>query len=259
MDSLASFNREEDWRERKRLKTNIFQKWLHVEEMPSFLPRPISSQSVGCKWGKEISSQESRVCPWRQAGHRRVPCVQGRRNSWRHRSGPHITLQTCPRANSPYILCDRRKLGCHTESTVHLLRALDAPGNNFSICWSFWAWGKNSFSHQLCCHCPCVTTEGQWPHVPVCLQTPPTPSSAVPRTKKCLRIPLPSLQSTASTCHCGPLLWAGVSLITGILLSAPQPQSGPKDHPAPTTTATACSQTTLHWGGHTHLHLYEIL
>lgn len=147
--------------------------------------------------GKEISSQESRVCLWRQAGRRRVPCTQGRRNSWRHRSGPHITLQIGPTANSPYILGHKGKVGCHTESTVHLLRASDAPGNNFSICWSFWAWGKNSFSHQLCWrHCPCVTAEGQWPHVPVCLQASPTPpSSAVPRTKKGLRIPLPAFRA----------------------------------------------------------------
>lgn len=95
--------------------------------------------------GKEISSQESRVWLWRQAGRRRVPCAQGRRNSWRHRSGPHITLQTGPTANSPYILGHKGKVGCHTESTVHLLRASDAPGNFFSICWSFWAWGKNRF------------------------------------------------------------------------------------------------------------------
>lgn len=109
----------------------------------------------------DIQAGEKKGCfPWEWS----LPLKAGRaqenplrRHSWRHRSGPHITLQI-------QTLCSRvtwESQNHHTESIVHFLCAWDAPGNFFSICRYFCPWGKNSFLNHLCwCHCSHLTAEG---------------------------------------------------------------------------------------------------
>lgn len=149
------------------------------------------------------------------------------------------------------------KGSCHTESTVLLLRAWDAPGIYFSIWWYFWPWGKKGLPHELCwCYCPhvadsphCSWGRGWGGGSGLMLQSAfshhlPELGSCHPQMKKGLIIPLPT--SREFCIHSA--LWAFALPWPRRKMTAPPISSWilpPAPYPQATVNQSAMKQLTL--------------